>query len=175
KRKRKVVVESSDEESSSSNSSVESERGEIESSSSEEAEVKRKSKKRKKHDGGRAEEVPRIVSRNGRTSDSGARRREKLDLAIEKYNSDALAKGTKTTYSQGVKAYKKFEAYIQVNEENASPPDLNRILLFVAYLAYHRKLSYRCIHTYMCSVRNWVMKAGGRDPLQSKRSHQDRF
>ena len=95
-------------------------------------------------------------------------------MAVKKYSSKALAKGTKTTYNQGVKAYKKFESYIQIDKENAFPPDLDKILLFVAYLAYHRKLSYRCIHTYVCSVRNWVMRSGGQDPLQSKKS-QCRF
>ena len=112
----------------------------------------------------------REVPRNGRESNAGASRRERLYLAMDKLSSKALSKGKKKTYKQGVQAYMKFLSYIKDDQKYASPPDSYRLMLFTAYLAYYRRLFYRSIHTYVYSVRSWVMKEGYHDPMKPRSS-----
>ena len=92
---------------------------------------------------------------------------------MKSYTEEALSAGTKKTYNQGVKAYRKFQSYINEDQSNAPHPDHDRIVLFIAYLAYNKKLSYRCVRTYVYSVRNWVLQNGGPDPTKP-RSHRKR-
>lgn len=92
---------------------------------------------------------------------------------MKSFEKEALSSGTKKTYNQGVKTYLEFQKYIKEDPENAPRPDIDRLLLFIAYLAYLKKLSYRCIRTYVYSVRNWTMENGGPDPTTSK-SHRRR-
>ena len=46
------------------------------------------------------------------------------------------------------------------------PPNHEHLLLFIAYLAYYRKLTFSAIKSYIYGVRDWALTEGRRDPTK---------
>ena len=62
---------------------------------------------------------------------------------MKKYGNQCHAKSTNVTYGQGRNIYLKFCSFMgqESRSQYAIPPDHELFLMFIAYLAHHRRLS----------------------------------
>ena len=93
------------------------------------------------------------------------------------YSNKALAKSTKSTYKQAKRIYKKFckLVHIECRPRLIQPPDRHVMLLFVAYLASNRRLSYVSLRPYIYGIRRWWLDAGVADPTKVKGKKWHKF